>query len=458
LQPTEGTRNRGLTPASAAYRWYVVVVLGIAYIFSFIDRVIMSLVVEPVRADLQISDTQVSLLLGLAFALFYTIMGIPIARLADTKSRRTIIAAGVTLWCLMTAACGLAKNFWQLFAARMGVGVGEAALSPAANSLISDYFPRHLLGRAIAVYTAGISIGAGLAMMIGGKVVAAVSAGGPIVLPLIGEIKAWQAAFMVVGLPGILVAGLMFTVREPVRRESLSAGRGLPMREALRFLGRNWRTYATYFSGASATTIMAYGYMSWIPTYFIRAHGWAIDDIGLRYGALMAVFGVGGVLLGGWLSDRWYARGIKDAHWRVMLISIGLLLPAYIFVTLVESPWLSLALLAPGMVGGSMPAAAGTAGLMIITPNEVRALASSLYYFVISLVGLTVGPTAMALLTDFYFKDTARVGDSMAVVAAVSWAFAIVVLGFGTRYYRQSVAASESWSEPTSDQDDDIRN
>ncbi len=426
--------------------------LGLAYVFSFIDRTIMSLVVEPVRADLGISDTQVSLLLGLSFAIFYTVMGIPIARLSDRKSRRTIIAIGVTLWCLMTAACGLARNYWQLFLARMGVGVGEAALSPAANSLISDYFPREQLGRAIGVYSMGISIGAGLALIIGGQVVAAVSETGPITVPLLGEIKAWQAAFIAVGLPGLVVAALLYTVREPPRRGSLKGGQGLSLVETLRFLRGNWRTYACYFGGASVTTIMAYGYMSWVPTFFIRAHGWDIADIGLRYGIVLAISGASGVVLAGWLADRWFARGIRDAHWRVILIGVGVLMPAYILVTLVDSPLIALLLLIPGGLGGAMPASAGTAGLMIITPNEVRALVSSLYYFVINLVGLTVGPTAMALVTDFYFEDTARVGDSMAIVAAVSWVVGVVLLGMGTRHYRASVEAARAWDDEFTDQ------
>jgi len=219
--PLEGS---GPDPAadqrpSNAYAWYVVAVLTLTYTVSFIDRQIMSLMIEPIRRDLNITDTQVSLLIGLAFAVFYTLLGIPIARLADRRSRRTIIAVGIATWCFMTAFCGLARSYAQLFLARVGVGVGEAALSPSALSIISDYFPKRTRGRAIAVYNTGISLGTGLAMIVGGALVAHVMVSPPVRLPFVGELYAWQTVFMLVGLPGLFLALLMFTVREPRRRE-----------------------------------------------------------------------------------------------------------------------------------------------------------------------------------------------------------------------------------------------
>ena len=194
------------------YAWYVVAVLTVAYIFSFVDRQIINLLVEPIREDLQLTDTQISLLQGIAFALFYTLMGIPIARLADVSNRRAIIAVGVFLWSLMTAMCGLAKSFGQLFAARIGVGVGEAALSPPAYSLFTDYFPPGKVTRAIAVFTGGSFLGAGLAYIIGGFVVDFVTRLDVVEVPVFGQIRAWQMAFIVVGLPGILLALLVFFI------------------------------------------------------------------------------------------------------------------------------------------------------------------------------------------------------------------------------------------------------
>jgi MFS family permease len=200
------------------YSWYVVGVLMLAYTNSFIDRQILSLLIEPIRRDLQITDTQVSLLAGLAFTIFYTLMGVPIARLADQKNRRTIIAIGIASWSVMTASCGLARNFWHMFLARVGVGVGEATLSPAAMSMISDYFPVGKLARAISIYSMGVYFGAGLALIIGGMVVKLVIEAGNVVLPVVGEVFPWQMTFFFVGLLGIPIFLLMLTIREPVRR------------------------------------------------------------------------------------------------------------------------------------------------------------------------------------------------------------------------------------------------
>jgi MFS family permease len=200
------------------YAWYVVGILVLAYTFSFIDRQILSLLVGPMKRDLGISDTQMSLLQGFAFAVFYCLAGLPIGRMVDSRKRVNIISIGVFVWSVMTALCGTAHAYWQLFLYRMGVGVGEAALSPAAYSMIADYFPPKRLGFALGVYGMGVYIGAGLALIIGAAVIGLVSSGGDIVVPLFGEVYAWQLTFFVVGLPGILIALWVWTVREPERR------------------------------------------------------------------------------------------------------------------------------------------------------------------------------------------------------------------------------------------------
>jgi len=206
-------------PESSTYQWYVVVICMVAYILSFVDRQILSLMIEPIKADLMLSDTQFSLLQGLAFSLFYAIMGLPIAALADQKSRIKIIATGIAFWSLATAACGLSKNFIQMFIARLSVGAGEAALSPAFYSIVADLFPKDKLGRALGVYAIGAFIGSGLAFLIGGYVIGLLKDVSFVALPLIGEVKTWQLTFMIVGLPGVLLALLMvLTVREPARK------------------------------------------------------------------------------------------------------------------------------------------------------------------------------------------------------------------------------------------------
>ncbi|MGH9937465.1 MAG: MFS transporter, partial [Blastocatellia bacterium] len=214
------------TESSLKYAWYVVFVLMVCLTLSFIDRQILSLLVGPIKRDLGISDTRIGLLQGLAFALFYTLMGLPVGWLVDRYSRRTIIAAGVFFWSLMTALCAVAGNFWSLFAARLGVGVGEATLGPAAMSLTSDYFPKEKLGGALSVYAMGIFIGSGLALIVGGTVVSAVAGMPAVTLPIIGEIASWRLTFLIVGAPGLLVGLLVYTVREPLRRDLLRPSEG----------------------------------------------------------------------------------------------------------------------------------------------------------------------------------------------------------------------------------------
>lgn len=208
----------------AGWAWFAVAALMIAYTSSFIDRQILTLLVEPIRADLIISDTQFSLLAGIAFSLFYTVMGIPLARLADRGSRRRIIFWGIVVWRVMTVACGLANSFWALFAARIGVGIGEAALSPAAYSMISDYFSHKRRARTLAVYSMGPYLGAGLALMIGGAVIDVIARAGAMQLPIVGELAAWQQTFVLVGAPGLLIAALFIVVREPPRQGVVRSG------------------------------------------------------------------------------------------------------------------------------------------------------------------------------------------------------------------------------------------
>ena len=236
------------------YRWYVVGVLTFAYLVSFLDRQILALMVGPIQEDLMLSDTQMSLLMGLAFSIFYIFMAVPLGRLADNSVRRNIIVGGVTLWSLMTAACGLAGSYWHLFLARMGVGVGEASLTPSATSMIADYFPSGARGKALATYNAGVSLGTGFAMVFGGMVITYVSTSERHVLPVVGGVAAWQYVFFLVALPGLLVVLLMLTVREPARQETSLAAQNLTFRDVLTYLYGRRRMYVPLFLGMSVNT------------------------------------------------------------------------------------------------------------------------------------------------------------------------------------------------------------
>ena len=227
MSPASATNTRANQPrASLGYAWYVVIVLTALYMLSFVDRTILSLLVGSIKRDLGISDTRIGLLQGLSFALFYTIMGLPLGRLADTRSRRNLIAAGVVVWSLFTSACSVAKSFWSLFFTRIGVGVGEAGLSPAAYSLIADYFPPDRLGVAISVYYMGVFLGSSLALLVGGVVVDTMARVHTVTLPLLGTIASWRVTFLIVGLPGLLFALLVYTIKEPLRRNMLRSAQG----------------------------------------------------------------------------------------------------------------------------------------------------------------------------------------------------------------------------------------
>jgi MFS family permease len=333
---------------SPAAGWYLVGVLMVAYIFSFIDRTILTLLVEPIRADLGISDTQISLLHGFAFAIFYTLMGIPIATLADRKNRRNIIAIGVAFWSLATAACGLAKGFWSLFAARVGVGVGEAALSPAAYSMIADSFPEDKLGRALGIYSVGAFIGAGLAFIIGGMVVGIVTTADATVFPLIGAVQPWQMVFFIVGLPGVLVALWVMTLREPIRRTSTQvvqqqAGFGM----LLTYMRLHWRAFAAHLIGFSLLGLLFNSTIAWMPTYLIRGFGVTASQAGLWLGGVLLVFSTTGILAGSFLADWLRRRGRTDATMLVGLLSAVCLIPFAFTATTVDSLLLCIVLFMP---------------------------------------------------------------------------------------------------------------
>ena len=444
---------------SKTYAWYVVVLLTLIYTVSFIDRQILALMIGPIRRDFGISDTQVSLLIGLAFALFYTFLGIPIARMADRHSRRAIIAAGVFVWCLMTAACGVSHNYGQLFLARVGVGVGEAALGPSALSMISDYFPQQSRGRAISFYTMGISLGSALAMIVGGQLVANALQAAPVTVPVFGQLYGWQPIFFMVGLPGIVLAVVMLTVAEPERREKLrfasaqTTGTSDARRQAdhpslatvAHFIAQRWRLYGSHFLGMSVAATLSYGFFAWIPQTFVRTWGWTIAQVGLAYGCIVAASGVASIFLVSGLASWLTARGSRDLYMRVALYCVVLAVVGAVLTPIVPDPYLSLLMLFPATVGTMAATAAGLTGLMVVTPNQMRAQASALYYLVVNLIGLTLGPTGIALFTDKVFRSDAMLRYSVLCVACLAGAFAIGLLVYNVRQYRLAYEEAQSW-------------
>jgi MFS family permease len=421
--------------ARTLYPWFVVLVLVLLYTSSFIDRMILNLLVQPIRADLGISDTQFSYLTGFAFVIMYSIAGVPVGWMVDRWSRRGLIALGVSAWSAMTALCGFSASYAQLFAARVGVGVGEATLSPAAYSLVGDYFRSDQLARALSVFALGVPIGSGLALTIGGPLVQSLTAAGPLHLPLIGLTKPWHAVFLAIGLPGFLLSILMLiAVREPPRRASLLEGRETaPPRfaEVIRYIWTHRRVYAPMFWGQGLVALFAYGAASWYPSYLQRVQGFTIGKAGLFLGLATASLGILGSICSGMLSDRLVARDRLDGHLQVgMIYALGLLMCG-VAGPLAPARWLSITLISATAFFAFTWLGSCVALVQLVTPNRMRGQVSAVYLFFINLLAMGLGSTSVAIVTDHVFGNDKRVGWSLALVATVSNLAALIVMQRG---------------------------
>jgi MFS family permease len=404
------------------YAWYVVFVLMLCYTLSFIDRQILSLLVAPIKQDLGISDARIGLLQGLAFAVFYTLLGLPMGRVADRSSRRNLIAVGVFFWSLMTAVCSIARSFWSLFFARMGVGVGEATLGPSAFSLISDYFPREHLGRALSLYSGGIFIGAGLALIVGGTVSQAVSSLPPVTLPLLGTIASWRLTFLIVGVPGLLVGLLVYTIREPVRRNLLKRADGqvlqLSLREVLTQMLLRWKSVVGVSLGLSAQAMCNYALQLWLPVFCDRVFGWNKAKTGTILGVMILTTGCVGMYVGGTLCDRWQRKRINEAPLKVGVISTACAGVFFVLAMSIQEVAWTMAVLIPALFFLAMPVGSSYAALQLIFPNQLRGQVSALLIFTINIGGLIMGPWLVGVLNDLW--GARMVGYSLAVTVGLA--------------------------------------
>jgi MFS family permease len=430
---------------SAAYGWYVAIILVLIYTSSFIDRSMLSLMVGPIRADLGLSDFQLSLLQGFAFAAFYTAMGLPLGRLADRSKRNRMVAIGVTVWSVATATCGLARSFTQLFLSRIGVGIGEATLGPAAYSMISDSVPRRRLAGAFSVYNVGIPLGTGLALVIGGTVINMMKAGGDAVVPVLGALKAWQIAFIVAGAPGLILAVLMLTVREPTRRGMISNAKTLSLRDSFAYLARHRRTYLCIYIGCALYGIVTFGYSQWIPTALARNFAWNLGEVGQTYGAIVLSCGTVGVLLAGWVANRAVKAGRPDAAFRILILIGAALWPFLIVAPLVGDRRLALAAFgAVAFLMNAWPGCAATA-LQSITPNQLRGQVTAIYFFIGSTISFGAGPTLVAMITQYGFGYDNALKYALVIVGGIAMPLAVLSLCLGAGAYRRTLAATAQW-------------
>jgi MFS family permease len=410
--------DRGYPPSGQAR--LLLSLLFIAYLLSFMDRQILSLLVAPLRRDLGLSDFQLSLLQGASFAIFYVTLGIPLGRMADRRRRLTIIGVGAIVWSAMTMACGLARSFGQLFVARMGVGVGEAALGPSAYSLLSDSFPPERLARAMGIFTLAIPLGSGLSYLVGGMVIASVGDGAPVHYPLLGAIKPWQQVFLIVGAPGILVGSLLLFLPEPARNASAGQTQTASSLSAVvRFVRENWTAYRPIFLSVMLLAMASYGVLNWYPAFLMRTYGITAGQAGLIMGLLYGVCGAAGTVGAPLVSEMLAKRGYTDANLRTLFfVAVGLV-PFALLGVLMPTLWLAIAFAIPMVMLLNAFYGVALATLQIATPNRMRGSVSAIYLLSNNLAGLLIGTSIIPFITDFVFRDDRKLGQALALVIAI---------------------------------------
>ena len=413
-----------------SYAWTVVGILFCTAVLSYTDRQVLSLLVDPVRAELHISDTQMSLLLGLAFAFIYGAAGIPLGWLADRTSRRNLILAGVVVWGIGTLLCGMAHSFAALFGARIIVGLGEAVLSPAAVSLISDYFPPERRGRAVGVYFAGIAVGIGGSIFLGGAILNLVTGGLLAGTPL-ASLPAWRAVFVVIGAPSLLWALVMLAVREPARRLQEGAETEEPARPA----GVDWRAVwaiAPVYAAVAIASLVDNAVGAWAPSLLIRRFHADPAAVGVNLGILLMLGYGGGMLVGGWLADRAAALRGRRGKIELCLLAALLILPLSAALN-VPSQSVVMAATAVYFAVSAVVTAAGLSAILDASPNRVRGLAMAISFFLNVAIGAGLGPTAVALAGERVVGEAAGLGPAIALTVAACYALAAAALVVGRK-------------------------
>jgi MFS family permease len=426
---------------SAGQAWYCVFALALAVMVNFLDRGILTLLVEPIKHDLGLSDIQMSLIMGFAFTFFYVLLGLPVARLADRKSRKIIMTVGITIWSVMTTLCGLATSFWQLFLARMGLGVGETTSGPSAYSLLSDYFPPQRLPRAIAFMQVGFVLGTGLAMILGAWIISFVAANPSLSLPIVGHRHGWQMVLMLVGVPGLVVAAIMATVREPPRRGGAQA-EPTPVTEVFRFILRNQLVYLPLFIGMGLRTAQMFGTQMWLPAFYARTYGWSPSQVGYVSGLSIFIAMPLGLAISSWLAEHYWKKGVHDGNVRVVVLSTLISVPFGIVGPLLPNPWLAVGCLLLANLTSIMAASPENAAVQTVTPNRLRGQMTFLFLFIMNVIGMGLGPTIVGALNQYVFGEQ-YIRLSLAAVGTVMGIPAIYSFWHGLRPYGRAIAGGK---------------
>ena len=422
--------------------YYAAWVLACVQMCAQLNNGVMTLLVEPVKRDLELTDLQMSYLLGFSVVLFYALVGIPAARLVDRHNRKLLMTVSIGVWSAATAACGLASTFWQFFAARFGIGAGESINGPLSYSLLADYFPPGRLPRGIAIYNVGLQGGAALSLLLGAFLIHVLAGLPTIDVPLLGVVRDWQLVFILTGAIGIPILLLVTSIGEPARRGMAIAGapgKGVPLLQVVSYLFRNWRLYGPMFLGLSLTSIHMLGLGAWTAAFYTRTYGWEPAKIGLYTGLVSLAFAAPALYVAVWLNEEFHRRGHADTNMRVMALGITAAVPFMIAMPLMPSPWLALAM---GGIGPALMLVAAPSlntALQIITPNQMRGQVTAIYLFTMFAAGGTIGPTLIAYLTQRVFADEAMLRYALALSAGVLFPLTAAVYWLGVRTYRERI-------------------
>ncbi len=438
----------------AAIGWYSTVLLALLYWLSLLDRSIISLMVDPIKNDLGISDVQFGMLHGLAFAITFSFFGLMAGTLADRFSRRWIIFASVSIWSLATAACGLAQSFWHMLIARIGVGAGEAGLNPCATSIITDLFPPEKLTMALAIYSLGASVGAGCAFLFGGILIDALSESSVVILPLLGEVSPWQAVFIIIGIPGLLIALLSFTMPEPKRlgvrkkqvnksafRSVIDGNVGL-----VKFMGQRRKFFFHHYLGFGLGSLCFTGGQAWYPAHMARTFGWEPTQIGLAMGLTMIIAGFAGKFLCGFSVGAIYRRGYRDAQFRWYAICLLVAAPLGVIATTSDDPVIFLGGFGLFMMLLSPITAVYVSSLNLVTPNELRGIGVAFFSATVGLLALSIGPILIAGISDYVLGGNS-IGQAIAIMIGVGCPIAALALMTGRKAMTEAVHEAENWTE-----------
>jgi len=420
--------------------YYSLFVITMVVMFTVLDRSVMSLLIDPIKHDFGISDTQAALLIGAAFSLPYGVVGILVARLADRSNRRNLVAASLGVWSACTVFCGMTQSYAALLLARMGIGAGESGYGPASWSIATDYWPREKVAFATGTMGIGAMLGTGLAFFLGGAVLHFVSGIPPVHVPGIGIIRPWQWAFIIVGTPGLIWSFVVLTSKEPPRR-GLAAGQRAPnvaVREVARWLADDWRTYLAVIGGMCIKAMMLAGPATWGATFLHRQFGWDLAKVGMVSGTITLVVSPIGLLAGAKLSEYWTKKGMQDANLRIVFYGLICSIPLMIISPLMPSAWLVLAVNAVASFVGTLGFGPSIAAFQVITPNRMRAQVGSLTQFCNNVIAFALSPVIVALFTDYLFRDPAALRYSMVLNAALMGTISLLVVWQGLKPYGRS--------------------